>query len=246
MSDGASKPLRWVPLESNPELFTKWASVLGLDSSKWTYHDVFGLDPSLLAMVPQPVQAVLLLFPVSKGYEQRRLEEDKGVEIAERGAEEGEMIWWKQTIGNACGTMGLLHSLANASAVRSSLPADSPLASLISKSAPLDPIARAKLLTESPELESAHTAASTGGQTEAPGNDDLSDFHFTCFVRDPADGQLVELDGRRKGPVRRGITLEKQDDLLSGACQWIQDNYMAMDPNAVQFNIIALAPAQDD
>lgn len=54
-------------------------------------------------MVPQPVQAVLLLFPISEGYEKRRMQEDEGVEIEKRGAQVEEMIWWKQTIGNACG-----------------------------------------------------------------------------------------------------------------------------------------------
>ena len=166
--------------------------------------------------------------------------------------------------------MGLLHSLANPVAVRASLPEDSPLASLIARSAAVDPVQRAKLLTESRELESAHTVASTGGQTSAPSADDSVDLHFTCFVRDPTDGgRLVELDGRRQGPVDRRVALPSQEDLLSGACKWIQDNYvsaavlavastgrasydvsprspaqMAMDPNAMQFNIIALAPTQ--
>lgn len=87
-------------IHSNP---LQWASTLGLDASKWSYHDIFGLDESLLEMIPQPVQAVLLLFPISQGYEKQRQEEDTNREISDRGAQEGEMLWWKQTIGNACG-----------------------------------------------------------------------------------------------------------------------------------------------
>lgn len=123
--------------------------------------------------------------------------------------------------------MGLLHSLANPPAVRNSLPTDSPLSTLIARSAPLDPIGRAKLLTESRELEAAHTTASAGGQTSAPAADTSVDLHFTCFVRDQNSGDLIELDGRRKGPVNRGVHLGKQEDLLAGACNWVQDNYVS-------------------
>ena len=61
-------------------------------------------------MVPQPVQAVLLLFPVSQAYEEQRKKEDEGLEIDGKGLEgdweeRGEMVWWKQTIGNACGEL---------------------------------------------------------------------------------------------------------------------------------------------
>ena len=48
--------MAWVPLEANPELFTAWCERLGLDTQRYAFHDVFGLDEELLAMVPQPVQ----------------------------------------------------------------------------------------------------------------------------------------------------------------------------------------------
>jgi ubiquitin carboxyl-terminal hydrolase L3 len=32
-------------------------------SSSFAFHDVYGLDEELLMMLPQPVQAMVLLFP---------------------------------------------------------------------------------------------------------------------------------------------------------------------------------------
>lgn len=71
---------------------------MGLDTSRHAYHDVWGMDDELLAMVPQPVQAVLLLFPINEAYERKRVQEDENV--LEGGELEGEM-WFKQTVSGA-------------------------------------------------------------------------------------------------------------------------------------------------
>lgn len=39
--------------------------------------DVLGLDPDLLAILPKPVLAFILLFPVTDNCEKHRLEEDE-------------------------------------------------------------------------------------------------------------------------------------------------------------------------
>ena len=86
---------------------------LGL-SEKLAFHDVFSIDdPDLLAFVPRPASALLLVFPVSHSYEVFRMREDeKKAEYEGKGAAEP-VLWYKQTIRNACGLIGLLHAVSN-------------------------------------------------------------------------------------------------------------------------------------
>lgn len=86
---------------------------LGLSTSL-VFQDVFSIDePELLAFVPRPAYALLLIFPVSEAYEKFRRQED-GPKKDYEGAGEGEAVmWYKQTIGNACGLIGLLHGVSN-------------------------------------------------------------------------------------------------------------------------------------
>jgi ubiquitin carboxyl-terminal hydrolase L3 len=89
---------------------------LGL-STNLAFHDVFSIDePELLAFVPRPAHALLLVFPVSETYEQFRVQEDKDRPEYQGHGPEEEVVWYKQTIGNACGLIGLLHGVSNGTA----------------------------------------------------------------------------------------------------------------------------------
>jgi len=102
-----------VPLESDPAIITDYARNLGLSRSL-AFHDVFSIDPELLSFVPRPAHALLLVFPVTNVYENYRVEQDKGRELYMGDThEDGEIVWFRQTIGNACGTMGVIHAVFN-------------------------------------------------------------------------------------------------------------------------------------
>lgn len=168
-------------------------------------------------------------------------------------------------IGNACGTIGLLHSIANTSA-RNTLSNDSPLGQLLREAASLNATDRAAYLQTSEKLAQAHTSAASGGQTAAPAAEvPVDDLHFVSYVRDPSTKRLFELDGRRRGPVNRKVEVPLQEDLLTVATTWVKDNYvsltrllgmcveqdtdpfpfcfirqMRLNPEEVHFNLVAL------
>ncbi|KAF2148881.1 cysteine proteinase, partial [Myriangium duriaei CBS 260.36] len=167
---------------------------LGLPESLG-FHDVYSIDdPSLLEFVPRPAHALLLVFPVSDTYEKFRREEDSGKPEYSGSGPDEEVIWYKQTIGNACGLIGLL-------------------ATLLKQAIPLTPSKRADLLYESHALEAAHQGAAGGGDTAAPAAEDQVDLHYVCFVKSQ-EGNLWEMDGRRTGPLKRG-QLDAEEDVLS-------------------------------
>ena len=51
-------------------------------------------------------------------------------------------------------------------------------------------------------MDQQHKKMLQEGQTSAPGREDSVDYHYVCFVN--VEGQLLELDGRKKGPVVKG------------------------------------------
>ncbi|CAH2078772.1 unnamed protein product [Thlaspi arvense] len=108
--DESSSAKRWLPLEANPEVMNQFLWGLGLAPDAAECSDVFGLDDELLEMVPKPVLAVLFLYPITKKSEEERIEQDK--EIKEK-AHSDKVYFMKQTVGNACGTIGLLHAIGN-------------------------------------------------------------------------------------------------------------------------------------
>ena len=188
---------------------------LGL-SSKLQLHDVYSIDdPDLLAFVPRPAYALLLVFPINQTYEKFRREEDADKEEYEGSGAGEEVIWYKQTIGNACGLIGLLHGVSNGPA-KAKVQPGSDLEKLVNDAVPLKPLERAHLLEETEALETAHHAAATTGDTAAPAAQDSVDLHFVCFVKSEKSGHLFEMDGRRKGPLDRG-ELGADEDVLSTA-----------------------------
>ncbi|OAQ67103.1 ubiquitin carboxyl-terminal hydrolase [Pochonia chlamydosporia 170] len=203
--DPAQGAPAFIPLEANPQEMTRLIHKLGV-SSALQLHDVFSLtDPEMLSFTPRPALALLLVFPVSAVYESHRMAEDNTADEYKSAGEQEPVIWWKQTIKNACGLMGLLHAVSNEQG--------SILDELLKKSIPLPPRERAAVLEKTDDIARAHREAASEGDSTVPDAEDNVDLHYVCFVKG-SDGAMWELDGRRKGPIRRG-ELKDDEDMLS-------------------------------
>jgi len=225
-----------LPLESNPEVMNKFIHLLGVPE-KWNIVDVYGLDSDALAWVPRPVLALILLFPCSdKFYEYAKKEaeeiNDKGQVLVD------DIFYMKQYVSNACGSIALIHSVANN--VEKLDLQDGTFKKILEDSKNLSPEEKGEMLlkvnsnSEAYKLITAHQELAMEGQTEANPNEKVN-HHFVAFV--PRGGYLYELDGRKDFPINHGPT--NDETFLEDAAKVCQ-GFIERDSEDVNFTIMAL------
>lgn len=201
-------------------------------------------------MIPRPALALLVIIPMTPAWLADREAEDKGKSAYEGKGEEEPVVWFKQTIGDACGSIGLLHCLINGPAL-SHLAPNSIAAKIREQAIPLNMTERAQMLYDSKEFEDAHQSVAEMGDTKAPLNEDGVHLgqHFVAFVK--ANGRLWELEGGRMGPLDRGSFGEDEDVLCERALKMglgrVIGNEKESGGEDLRFSCIALAetPASD-
>ncbi|EPR62495.1 ubiquitin carboxyl-terminal hydrolase UCHL3 [Toxoplasma gondii GAB2-2007-GAL-DOM2] len=255
---------KWLPLEADPLLFAQYVNELGGPVAAAVEHggetekrhegheallsfeDVLALESWAAEMVAHPTVAVLLLFPITEATEKGRREQDK-----QTAGQSLNNVWFtKQTVGNACGTVALLHCLANLPREKFPLQPNRFLEHFLKETADLSPEQRAKVLETDRSLASAHKSFEQQGQSAVPPRESDVDTHFVAFVFH--EGHLVELDGRRATPVDHGAveggaTLEdaaRNQRLLKMTLNVIQKEFVEKCPGELRFQVIAVGDAK--
>ncbi|KAN0095693.1 ubiquitin carboxyl-terminal hydrolase [Hyaloscypha variabilis] len=206
-------------LENNPAVFNALSAKLGL-SPDLEWHDVYSLtEPSLLSLIPRPVLALLVIMPFTPAWNADRLAEDKDKPLIYPGKGPQEpVLWFQQTIGEACGSIGLIHCLLNGPS-KFHLVSGSWLARIKDEAVDLGMEERSKLLYDSQELEVAHQSVAEMGDSRMPSveGEGHEGQHFVAFVKE--GGKLWELEGNRRGPLDRGSLGEDEDVLCPRAIE---------------------------
>ncbi|KAK0733501.1 ubiquitin carboxyl-terminal hydrolase-like protein isozyme L3 [Lasiosphaeria miniovina] len=247
----------FVILENNPEVMNALAAKLGL-SPDLAFYDVWSLDePSLLAHIPRPAHALLVIVPLTDAWNQEREREDvadysyyydkEGDGSGSEHKQPPPVIWFKQTIGEACGSIGMLHCAINGAAAQFIVPS-SALDKIRTDALPLAMDDRAQMLYDSQPFEDAHASVAAMGDTVAPPvgvNGVHTGQHFIAFVKGD-DGHLWELEGSRRGPIDRGQLAEDEDVLSPRALELGLKRIIKLDQDAgskdLRFSCTALAP----
>ncbi|XP_078138903.1 ubiquitin carboxyl-terminal hydrolase isozyme L1 [Centroberyx gerrardi] len=213
--------MEWTPMEINPEMMSK----LGVGGS-WRFVDVLGLEGESLSSVPTPCCALMLLFPLTQQHESFRQQQ------ADKVSGGSELYFLKQTVVNSCGTIALLHAVANNKS-KVEFDTDSALKKFLDETADMASDDRAKHLEKNQAIKEAHDDAAAQGQCRPEA--DKVNFHFIAFVN--VNGQLYELDGRMDGPVKHGAT--KDDSFVTDAAN-VCRGFMEREKGEVRFSAVAL------
>ena len=85
----SSEGSNWLALESNPEIINNYINEIGFDTSKFLFYDILGTEEWAQEMIPQPVIAVMLLYPIKEASEEfSKAEEDeilaKGQKVSDK------------------------------------------------------------------------------------------------------------------------------------------------------------------
>jgi len=219
----------WLPLESNPDVINAYLRKLGIPE-KWNCVDVYGFDDDVLSMVPKPATALLLLFPITEKYEAHAKEE-----AGKLGqTTPAEVYFIKQSIQNACGTIAIIHALAN-NEKRIDL-GNGCFKKFLDASKSAKPEERAALLEKDEAMMHAHESSAVEGQTRAPPRDAKIDLHFIAFVN--VNGTLYELDGRKQSAIAHGPTSD--DSLLKDAAV-VCKKFIEREPENLNFTALAIS-----
>jgi len=146
----------------------------------------------------------------------------------------------KQIVGNACGSIAVIHAIANNKDLVE-VSDDSPLGSFLSRTWELSPLQRGTLLGFDEGIYGEHKKAAKKGQTNAADHF-ASNFHFICFT--VINDKLYELDGSKKRPISHGPCT--RDQFLDQASGVIQRNFIDANPQDPFFSVITLGPSTGD
>jgi len=198
---------KWIPLECAPEVLQDCVAKYGVNDT--VISEVFGAE--LFDMVPQPIEALIVLFPVApdiKNFINATFPVDNSLP---RSA----LFHMNQRIGNACGTFALFHTFLNLREVGDVTEAsvmDQLLVKICELPADTTSLQCAEIFENQEGIESIHQSMGEVGQTAAA-DYEFTEVHYITFIS--KFDTMWLLDGAKQGPLNLGPC--KPDELLTKA-----------------------------
>uniref|UniRef100_A0A8C9PJI7 Ubiquitin carboxyl-terminal hydrolase n=1 Tax=Spermophilus dauricus TaxID=99837 RepID=A0A8C9PJI7_SPEDA len=215
------------PMEINPEVSAECTVARGSGGLRVSGAELTVL-PSVLCVCILICKKKKCIHSQHENFRKKQIEELKGQEVSPK------VYFMKQTIGNSCGTIGLIHAVAN-NQDKLEFEDGSVLKQFLSETEKMSPEDRAKCFEKNEAIQAAHDAVAQEGQCRV---DDKVNFHFILFNN--VDGHLYELDGRMPFPVNHGTSSE--GSLLQDAAKVCRE-FTEREQGEVRFSAVALCKA---
>ena len=202
--------------------------------------DVWGLDSDMLGFVPQPVVALILLFPSKP-----RDDKTRRVEVADHHLS-SKVYYLTQLQGhldNACGTIAMLHSIMNNRDILGVADSDCVAERFYKETLDQSHDDRGRTLDTHEKIVDIHNALVTMGQSNVVESEKVS-HHFVCITS--VDGHLVELDGAYNSGPNIINKIDEGLGFLESAAQFVKTKYMSAAAENATFALMALVMSQYD
>ena len=285
----------WEPLEGTPGVFNVLAKNLGLDTRRWHFVDILGLDDDMLALTIPLVTtngsssnnmqhqlsseetknysavALIMLYPTTDNDIQAYLAKGSQDETGQLGVSQektstankdshSECFFLKQIVGGTCGTIAVVHAIANTIQCHEAIALDSILSSMVNAwndSGKLansndDILKLSRCFVTSAAVRQAHEQAAASSSINSKRSSTTSFIgigqrqgrHFITLVH--RNGTLWEVDGRRDTPTRLGTTGERS--FLTDAMARVKGILAATKDTSIhaRCSLVALVPILDD
>jgi ubiquitin carboxyl-terminal hydrolase L3 len=223
----------WLGLESNPDMMNEFAKKLGLDTTQYCFGDIFGLSEDLLCMIPDPLLAIILLFP---GKAKVKFDE------AKTGVDSNSFFLSQiEALDDACGTIAMIHAIAN-NLDKISL-AEGPLSRYINENQSKSPLERGASLASNKDINLIHNSFVENEELNQTKKVEAgaTGYHFVCFMQ--RGDEVVEFDGC-KPSLTHHAKLTEGETFLTKTANIIQTLYLDPNPDILDFVMISFAQSQ--
>jgi len=218
----------WLGLESNPDMMNEFAKKLGL-GEEYTFGDIFGLSDDLLCMIPEPLYAIILLFP---GKAKVLVDDSKK-------GDDSNSFFLHQTdsLCDACGTIAMIHAISNN--LDKLFLANGPLKTYLNEFRGKSPAERGTGLAGNKELNSVHNSFVENEELNQTRKMEAgtTDHHFVCFTQ--VGDEVVEFDGCKPSPTHH-LKLQGES-FVKATANIIQSLYLDPNPDIIDFVLISFA-----
>lgn len=181
----------WPPLESDPAIFTKYCTNLGMpDYIK--FEELISLDQELLCLVESKPLAIIVSF--EKGKNKRVIKEESFL----RSDAVPFYMLQEGSLDNACGIIAALHAIGN-NLNSIFINEGSILHKFYELVQGKDPREISKILQDFNDFKKCHTKYAELGQSKLCKNQNEVKCHYVCFIHH--DSNIIELDGGKGAPI---------------------------------------------